>query len=164
MTPELCKYPWDATCATRGFRDILHHVAIPKTVQEIVRVSTSDALFVVNETYSHSLTEEIRHAPIVEKVLYPRMRQLIFGSRKPYITEEKGKLSEHALPSIARQLQPRQLTKHFNFVMTRVIPDRLEALAEVDRLLLRILSPIGQLLAGWFLFSARIKKPPVGET
>jgi hypothetical protein len=36
VTPERCKYPWDATCATRGFRDILHHVAIPKTVQALL--------------------------------------------------------------------------------------------------------------------------------
>jgi ubiquinone/menaquinone biosynthesis C-methylase UbiE len=163
MPAEGMLYP-DATFDLVLSRDILHHVDIPKTMREIVRVSKSDAIFVVNEIYSHSLTDKIRRAPIVEKVLYPRMRRLIYGPGKPYITEDERKLSEYDLENIERQLQPRQFTKHFNFLVTRIIPDRLEALAKVDRLLLRMLSPIGHLLAGRILFSARIKKPPVGES
>jgi ubiquinone/menaquinone biosynthesis C-methylase UbiE len=80
MPAEGMLYP-DATFDLVLSRDILHHVDIPKTMQEIVRVSKSDAIFVVNEIYSHSLTDKIRNAPIVEKVLYPRMRRFMAMSR-----------------------------------------------------------------------------------
>ena len=69
-------------------RDILHHVDIPTTMSEIVRVAKPSAMFVVNEIYSHSVTDKIRHSALVEKVLYPKMRRLIYGSGKPYITED----------------------------------------------------------------------------
>jgi ubiquinone/menaquinone biosynthesis C-methylase UbiE len=139
-------------------RDILHHVDIPNTMSEIVRVAKPDAIFLVNEIYSHSLTDKIRHSTLVEKVLYPKMRRLIYGPAKPYITEDERKLSESDLQQIMRPLQPRLFTKYFNFLVTRVIPDRFEILAQLDRLLLRMLHPIGHLLAGRVLFSARILK------
>ena len=141
-------------------RDILHHVDIPTTMVEIVRVSKPDAVFVVNEIYSHSFTDKIRHSTLVEKILYPKMRRLIYGPGKPYITEDERKLSESDLREIAKPLQPRLFTKYFNFLVTRVVPDRFEYIARVDRLLLRMLHPIGHLLAGRVLFSARISKPP----
>ena len=72
-------------------RDILHHVDIPSTMREIVRVAKPGAVFVVNEIYSHSLTDKIRHSTLVEKVLYPKMRRLIYGPGKPYITEDREK-------------------------------------------------------------------------
>ncbi len=142
-------------------RDILHHVDIPNTMSEIVRVAKPGALFVVNEIYSHSITDKIRHSALVENVLYPKMRRLIYGPGKPYITEDERKLSEFDLEQILKPLQPRLFTKYFNFLVTRVIPDRFEKLAQVDHLLLRILHPIGHLLAGRVLFSARIFKPAV---
>jgi len=140
-------------------RDILHHVDIPNTMSEIVRVAKPGALFVVNEIYSHSITDKIRHSALVENVLYPKMRRLIYGPGKPYITEDERKLSEFDLEQILKPLQPRLFTKYFNFLVTRVIPDRFDKLAQVDSLLLRILHPIGHLLAGRVLFSARIFKP-----
>lgn len=139
-------------------RDILHHVDIPKTMSEIVRVAKPGAIFVVNEIYSHSITDRIRHSTLVEKIVYPRMQKMIYGSGKPYITEDERKLSEFDLDQIMRQLEPRLFTKHFNFLVTRVIPDRFESLAKIDRLLLRVLRPIAHLLAGRMLFSARIAK------
>jgi ubiquinone/menaquinone biosynthesis C-methylase UbiE len=139
-------------------RDILHHVDIPKTMSEIVRVSKPDALLVVNEIYSHSFTEWIRRSTLVERILYPKMQRLIYGPGKPYITEDERKLSESDLEEIAKPLQPRLFTKYFNFLVTRVFPDRFEAIAKVDRLLLRLLHPLGHLVAGRVLFSARITK------
>lgn len=139
-------------------RDILHHVDIPKTMSEIVRVAKPGAIFVVNEIYSHSITDRIRHSTLVEKIVYPRMQKMIYGSGKPYITEDERKLSEFDLDQIMRQLEPRLFTKHFNFLVTRVIPDRFESLAKVDRLLLLVFRPIAHLLAGRMLFSARIAK------
>ena len=139
-------------------RDILHHVDIPKAMREIVRVAKPGAIFVVNEIYSHSITDKIRHSTIVEKILYPKMRRLIYGPGRPYITEDERKLSELDLEQIMKPLQPRLFTKYFNFLVTRIIPDRSDKLAQVDRLLLRLLHPIGHLLAGRMLFSARIIK------
>ena len=139
-------------------RDILHHVDIPNTMSEIVRVAKPDAIFLVNEIYSHSLTDKIRHSALVKNILYPKMRRLIYGPGKPYITEDERKLSESDLKKIMIPLQPRLFTKYFNFLVTRVIPDRFEKLAQLDRLILRILHPMGHLLAGRVLFGARISK------
>lgn len=74
--------------------DILHHVDIPKTMQEIERVSKDGALFVFNEIYSHSVTEKIRRSKFVEKFLYPKMQGFIYKGQDPYITEDEKKLNE----------------------------------------------------------------------
>lgn len=139
-------------------RDILHHVDITKTMGEIVRVAKPDAIFLVNEIYSHSFTDKIRHSALVEKIIYPKMRRLIYGPGKPYITEDERKLSESDLQQIMLPLQQRLFTKYYNFFVTRVIPDRFDAVAKLDRLLLRLLHPMGHLLAGRVMFSARILK------
>lgn len=139
-------------------RDILHHVDIPSTMREIVRVAKPDAIFVVDEIYSHSFTDKIRHSGLVEKILYPRMRRLIYGPGKPYITEDERKLNEADLKQIILPLQPYIFIKYFNFLVTRIIPDRFVTPAKIDRMLLRILHPFGRLLAGRVLFSARITK------
>ncbi len=141
-------------------RDILHHVDISSTMREIVRVAKPNAVFVVNEIYSHSLTETIRHSRFVEKFLYPKMCRLIYGPGKPYITEDERKLNELDMHEIRKPLQPPLFLKYFNFLVTRIFPDQLEILAKIDRMLLRILKPLGPLLAGRVLFSARIDKLP----
>ena len=139
-------------------RDILHHVDIPLTMKEIHRVARPDALFVVNEIYSHSITDRIRHSSLVEKIIYPHMRKLIYGPGKPYITEDERKLNEMDLKEITKYLQKPEFIEHFNFIVTRVVPDRFEFLAKLDQLLLRALRPIGLTLAGRVLFGARIWK------
>ncbi len=144
-------------------RDILHHVDIPKTMREIVRVAKPGATFVVNEIYSHSFTDRIRKSTFVEKFLYPKMRRLIYGSSKPYITADERKLTELDIAEILRPLQPPKFKKYFNFLVTRIVPDRFENIAKLDRILLRVLHPIGHLLAGRVLFSAHICKPVGGQ-
>lgn len=139
-------------------RDILHHVDIPKTMREIVRVAKPRAIFVVNEIYSHSITDKIRRSRLVENTIYAKMRGVIYGPGKPYITEDERKLSEFDLAQIMQPLAPPLLTKHFNFLVTRVIPDRFDTLTKIDRLLLRMLRPVAHLFAGRVLFSARISK------
>lgn len=139
-------------------RDILHHVDIPLTMREIVRVAKPGALFVVNEIYSHSITDKVRHSSLVEKILYPPMRRWIYGPEKPYITEDERKLNELDLKEITKPLQPNQFEKHFNFLVTRIVPDNFEFVAKVDRLLLRVFKPIGRFLAGRILFGARVSK------
>jgi hypothetical protein len=86
------------------------------------------------------------------------MRRLIYGPGKPYITEDERKLNELDLKEITKPLQPNQFEKHFNFLVTRIVPDTFEFAAKLDRLLLRVFKPIGRLLAGRILFSARVAK------
>ncbi len=139
-------------------RDILHHVDIPRAMSEIYRVSRSGALFVANEIYSHTITDKIRHSALVEKILYPKMQRLIYGPSKPYITEDERKLTETDIKSITKLLQDIEFKQYFNFLVTRIVPDRHETLAKVDRLLLIMLKPFGHLLAGRIIFSGRIVK------
>jgi ubiquinone/menaquinone biosynthesis C-methylase UbiE len=140
-------------------RDILHHVDIPQTMAEIVRVAKPDAMFVVNEIYSHSFTDKLRHSGLVEKFIYPRMQRMIYGPGKPYITEDERKLSESDLKAIVGPLRSISFEKHFNFLVTRLIPDRFDVLNKADALLLVLLRPFGKFLAGRVLFSAQIEKP-----
>ncbi|MGH8547675.1 MAG: class I SAM-dependent methyltransferase [Methylococcales bacterium] len=139
-------------------RDILHHVDIPRAIAEIVRVAKSNAVFVVNEIYSHSITEHIRRSSLVEKLLYPRMKRAIYGSDKPYITEDEKKLTEIDLQQVTEPLQARMLDKHFNFLVTRIVPDRYPLASKMDRILLILLKPVAHYLAGRVLFAARITK------
>jgi ubiquinone/menaquinone biosynthesis C-methylase UbiE len=140
-------------------RDILHHVDIAPTMREIVRVAKPDATFVVNEIYSHSWTDKLRRSHFVEAVLYPRMRSLIYGPGKPYITEDERKLTEADLRLITQPLRDFTFMKYFNFLVTRIVPDRYDGLAKLDRLLMRLFKPAGPWLAGRVLFSARVAKP-----
>jgi ubiquinone/menaquinone biosynthesis C-methylase UbiE len=139
-------------------RDILHHVDIPRAMGEIARVAKPGAVFVVNEIYSHSFTDKIRYSAFVDKFLYPRMKRIVYGSDKPYITEDERKLNEFDVAEIKRFLNPCLCTKYFHFLVTRVISNRFVTIAKLDRLVLRVLHPIAYLLAGRILFIASIDK------
>ncbi|MBI5331739.1 MAG: class I SAM-dependent methyltransferase [Betaproteobacteria bacterium] len=144
--------------------DILHHVDIPLTMAEIRRVAKPGAHFVFDEIYSHSLTNTIRHSALVEKFLYPRMTRLIYGTDTPYITEDERKLTERDVREVCKILSPILLRKYFNFLVTRVIPERYNLAARLDRLLLMLLSPVAHILAGRVLISGRISKRSTSET
>jgi ubiquinone/menaquinone biosynthesis C-methylase UbiE len=139
-------------------RDILHHVDIPKTMVELVRVAQPNALFVINEIYSHSTTDRIRQSSFVTKYLYPRMRDFIYGRGKEYITEDERKLSECDLAVIQKPLCAPETKIYFNFVVTRLIPEKSDLLAKADRVALWLLRPLAHLLAGRVIISARIRK------
>lgn len=157
MPAEAMRYP-DSRFDCIVCRDILHHVDIPATMAEIVRVAKPGALLVVDEIYSHSLTDRIRHARLVERVLYPRLRRFVYGPGKPYITADERKLSEHDLLVITQPLQKPLLKRYFNFLVTRIVPDRYATLARLDRVLLCCLRPCARLLAGRVLLVAPIAK------
>ncbi len=104
-------------------RDILHHVDIPRAMSEILRVSRPGALFTLNEIYSHTVTHRIRHSVLVEKLLYPRMQQSIYGAGKPYITEDERKLTELDIQAITRSLRSLEFKAYYNFLVTRIVTD-----------------------------------------
>lgn len=158
MPAETLTYP-DASFDMIVARDILHHVDIPATMRELTRVARPGAIFLVNEIYSHSVTEVVRRSNVVAKFIYPRMQRLIYGSSTPYITEDERKLSEGDLALITAPLEAPSMRKFFNFIVTRVIPDRIEPAAKLDRLLLRAVGGLGAILAGRVLFVARFRKP-----
>lgn len=144
-------------------RDILHHVDIATSMPEIARVGKPGAIFVADEIYSHTVTENVRHSRLVEQFLYPRMRRLIYGPNKPYITADERKLSERDIATITAFLQQPELKQYFNFLTTRLVPDRSEFFAKLDRVLLGALKPFGSVLAGRILLAARIAKNGAGN-
>jgi ubiquinone/menaquinone biosynthesis C-methylase UbiE len=139
-------------------RDILHHVDIPCAMSEILRVAKSGALLVVNEIYSHSITDRIRYSKFVDKILYPRIQKFIYGPGKPYITEDERKLTEIDIGTITERLDTIVFKTYFNFLVTRVVSDKYDFLSKLDRVLLIILKPIAHVLAGRILLSGRIAK------
>lgn len=141
-------------------RDILHHVDIPQAMSEIVRVSKPEAIFIVNEIYSHSITDRFRHSALVEKLIYPRMQQFIYGRSKPYITEDERKLTELDIQVIMKSLETLTMKKYFNFLVTRIVPDTYVSLSKFDRFLLIVLKPLAHLLAGRILFAGIVTTQP----
>jgi ubiquinone/menaquinone biosynthesis C-methylase UbiE len=142
-------------------RDILHHVDIRSTMGELFRVAKPQGVLVINEIYSHSSTDRIRHWPPVARTLYPKMQRLIYGHGDPYITEDERKLNERDLREIERYLLHPLSEKYFNFLVTRIIPERFTFLAKADRLLLVAGRLLGRLLAGRILMTARLSNATV---
>jgi len=139
-------------------RDILHHVDIPESISEVIRVSKSGAIFCFNEVYSHSITDRIRHSSFVENWLYPKMTKFVYGEQKPYITEDERKLTEIDVKVFIAMMKRPEIHKYFNFVVTRIIPDKYLSLRKLDRALLIVLSPISFILGGRVLVAGELKK------
>jgi ubiquinone/menaquinone biosynthesis C-methylase UbiE len=139
-------------------RDILHHVDIPATMNEIVRVAKPGALLFVNEIYSHSITNLIRHSRPVERALYPMMQRFIYKGQKPYITEDERKMTERDVAEVRSHFGTLQYCKYFNFLVTRIVPDRFRSLNKLDRIALKLLGPLGYFLAGRIVFVGRLQE------
>src|SRR5262249_45973947 len=136
-------------------RDILHHVDIPLALVKIVRVSKNNALFVINEMYSHSITDYIRHSRVVEDYLYPRMQNFVYGTDQPYITADERKLNETDIRLISATIANTQLWRYFNFLVTRVLPERFDWMSQLDQFMLWMLHPFAHMLAGRILLAGR---------
>lgn len=139
-------------------RDILHHVEIPETMREIARVSKPGSLLVVNEIYSHSITERIRRSALVERFVYPRMQRFIYGGKKPYITQDERKLNELDVRLVRSWCKKLEYCKYFNCIVTRLLPDRLDILNRLDRMMLVLMGPLARFVAGRIAFVGRIEK------
>jgi ubiquinone/menaquinone biosynthesis C-methylase UbiE len=139
-------------------RDILHHVEIPSSIAQLERVSKPNALWLLNEIYSHTWTDKVRQSAFVTKVLYPRMKGLVYGEEKPYITEDERKMTELDIAMATRPIQQKIFQAYFYFLLTRIIPERWHAIfAKIDRGLMKLLSPVGGLLAGRIIVAGRVK-------
>lgn len=138
-------------------RDIMHHVDIAETMAELRSVAKPGAVFVINEIYSHSLTEIIRRSWLVDRFVYRWMQRLIYGPGKPYITEDERKLTERDMDLITKPLTVNS-RRYFNFLVTRIIPDRWDFTAKLDCIAMAIVGPLGKLLAGRVLLTGTLRK------
>lgn len=139
-------------------RDILHHVEIPKTMNEILRVSKNGAIFCFNEVYSHSIPDRIRYSSFIDKWLYPKMIDFVYDNKRPYITEDERKLTEKDVDLILSSMLRPGIKKYFNFFVTRIIPEKYSILSKLDRLLLIILFPISFLIGSRVLVGGALNK------
>jgi ubiquinone/menaquinone biosynthesis C-methylase UbiE len=140
-------------------RDILHHVEIPATVAELQRVSKPNALWVINEIYSHTWTYKVRHSRFVDKVLYKKMSKAVYGNITPYITQDERKMTEADMRLATAPISEKLFEAHFYFLVTRLIPEYWhDAWSKVDRAFLKLFRPLGGLLAGRIMIAGRVKK------
>lgn len=157
MPAERMNYP-DASFDLIFARDILHHVDIAAAMGEIVRVSKPGAVFVMDEIYSHTITDAIRHSWLVERLLYRRMSEFIYKREKPYITDDERKMSQRDVAKVIAKLSGVRLRRYFNFVVTRLVPDKSALFNKLDRIALMALGPIGYFVAGRIVLVGIVKK------
>lgn len=140
------------------FIDILHHVEIPATIAEVVRVIKPGGRIVGNELYTHSwIQKNLRESWLVEKALYPAMRRFIYGDDKPYITPDEHKIDETEFASVEKACASFE-AQWFNGLVGRLVPDRLPAVAAIDRAMMRALGAGGRYAAGRVVFEGVVLK------
>lgn len=155
MPAETLDYPsafFDAVIA----RDILHHVDIPATMTEVARVCKPGAVAIINEVYTHSLADRIRNSWLVREVLYKRLVGIVYGGRKPYITEDERKMSERDIAQVQERVTPTR-TRFFDMAINRVLPSTWTPVNVLDYLSLSVARPLGRLLGGRILITGCIR-------
>ncbi len=155
MPSEALTYA-DASFDLVLFIDILHHVDIPATMREIVRVLKPGGRIVGNELYTHSwMQKNLRESWLVEKALYPAMRRFIYGDNKPYITPDEHKIDETEFAAVEAACVSFE-AQWFNGVVGRLLPDRLPFVAGADRALMKGLGSRGRFAAGRVVFEGAV--------
>lgn len=155
MPAETLNYPngfFDAVVA----RDILHHVEIPIAFAEVLRVCKPGAIAIINEVYSHTLIDRIRNSWFVRDVLYKRLVNMVYGGKKPYITEDERKMTQHDIVALKRSVNVSR-TRYFDMAINRVLPSSVTIINVIDYLVLNALRPIAGVLGGRILLTGRLK-------
>jgi ubiquinone/menaquinone biosynthesis C-methylase UbiE len=130
------------------FNDILHHLDIPKAIAEALRVLKPGGKIIANELYTHSFLQRVRESWLVSGFLYPRMVRFIYGTDKPYITEDEHKINERELEVLTAVLQSSSLRRRFFlFFGGRILPAR-RGVEKFDRAIFAIMGPAGRIFAG----------------
>ncbi len=154
MPAEALTYP-DGRFDVIFFNDILHHVDIPRALAEARRVLKPDGVLVVNELYTHSWLQKLRESRLVARIAHPRLTRFIYGTDKPYITEDERKVNEAELDSIAAQAPGGTRTAFFLLFGGRLFPAWWPRLGALDHALLSHLGPLQRFLAGRFVLVGR---------
>lgn len=140
------------------FNDILHHVNIPKAAAEARRVLKAGGKVIVNEPYTHSLMQRVRESRLVSGFLYRRMVRFIYGTDKPYITEDEHKIDERELAVLEAILRPGSLHRYFLFLGGRILPKDWLAVAKFDRAFLAMIGRAGRIFAGRVVLAGTVAK------
>lgn len=157
MPCEALAFPGDAFDFA-FFIDILHHVDIPRSIAEIVRVLKTDGRIVGDELYTHSfLQKRFRESWLVDKVLHGAMEKFIYGGDKPYITADERKIDEAEFALVEAACSEFE-ADWFNFFVGRLVPDRSPLVAGVDRAAMKLAGASGRLLAGRVVFEGAVRK------
>lgn len=136
------------------FVDILHHVDIARTMQEIVRVLKSGGTIIGDELYTSSKVQRIRESWLVEKIAYPPMRRWIYGTQTPYITPDEHKIDERDFAHVRKILASCD-TGYFGVLEGRLFPGRIAWASKIDRLFMKLAGPAGSLLGSRIVFSGK---------
>lgn len=125
--------------------DIFHHVDVPVVLDELRRVAHPGARLVWDEIYCHATIKRIRHS-IFGRSVHRLLSGWVYGTDKPYITEDEVPLSEREIGKLLGTLSNTH-RDYFNFLVGRLFPDRFDFICKADRILLRALGPLGSILA-----------------
>jgi ubiquinone/menaquinone biosynthesis C-methylase UbiE len=136
--------------------DILHHVEIERTMSEVVRVSKPSARFVMNEVYTHSSIDNVRHSWVVKRFLYESMKRVVYGKNTPYVTPDERKMNEFDMEKV-RNIIDIDRERFFDLAVNRVLPANVGFLNKVDTALLNGSNLVGRRLAGRILIVGSIK-------
>jgi ubiquinone/menaquinone biosynthesis C-methylase UbiE len=139
-------------------RDILHHADIPAVLDELRRLLKPRARILGSELYTHRALQRIRESRPVSRWLYPWVAKVIYGGRDPYITADERKLDERDLARIENAFPGLRLTWYL-LVVQRFLPDSSDAVARLDRAVLRALGAAGRVLAGRVVLEGRMPLP-----
>ena len=134
------------------FYDILHHVEIQQTMEEVCRVLKPGGIIMGCELYTHDILENtIRKSTIVDKFLYPLMVKFIYGTSNTYITEDEHKISDKEFELVTDKMVNFNV-QYFNIFIGRLLPDRFTFWCKVDRLIAKCFGSKSRFLAGRVLF------------
>ena len=112
---------------------------------------------IAHEIYTNTMLQKIQTNRLVDRVIYPRLRKLIYGVSDPYVTEDEQKLNQAELRLITSNLDEAKRI-YFGVVQGRLFPSRIVGLAPMDRFALKVLGPLGVLFAGRVVFAGRLRK------
>jgi SAM-dependent methyltransferase len=135
--------------------NILHHVDIPCTMSEVRRVTKPGALVFGLEMYTHSFAQRLRQSALVTRTIYPRMVRRVYNG-DPYITPDERKLDERELDFICGHLEDCRLD-YFGILAERLFANTRVGLCKGDRLLAKVLGPLGRYAAGRVVFTGTRK-------
>jgi ubiquinone/menaquinone biosynthesis C-methylase UbiE len=159
MPSEKMDYP-DNSFDLVIFVDILHHVDIAKTMCEIRRVLKPGGLVIGDELYTHSSLQRVRESKFTAKSLYPLMQRWIYGTDRPYITEDERKINECEFRLIQDSLTKCE-ADYFGIFEGRLFPNTITWASRIDRKIARASGSLAPLLSSRVVFRGEIRKAAV---